>query len=74
MAESESPDFQRAFAAIRYVFGRREAELLEPFRVPHSSARAFVARLLHPERERRAEALAGELSRITGALTARSIK
>jgi hypothetical protein len=74
MAHFESSDFQRAFAAIRYLTGRREAELLEPFRLPQREARAFVQRLAQPERERRAEALAGELSRIASALEARSIK
>jgi hypothetical protein len=74
MAEFESSDFQRAFAAVSYLAGRREAELLEPFRRPHDDARAFVRRLSHPERERRAEALALELARLAGALEARSIK
>ena len=74
MSQFESSNFQRAFAAIRYLAGRREAELLEPFPAPHDEARAFVRRLAHPERERRAEALASELSRISSALTARSIK
>ena len=36
--------------------------------------RAFVRRLAHPDRERRAEALAVELARIGNALEARSIK
>jgi len=74
MAGFESSDFQRAFAAMRYLFGGRGTELLEPFRVPHGAARAFARGLSHPERERRAEALAGELSRISAALEARSIK
>jgi len=74
MAALASRDFQRAFAAMSYLFGRRDAQLLESFRVPHEEARAFVRRLGHPERERRAQALAVELSRISSALEARSIK
>jgi hypothetical protein len=74
MAQFESRDFQCAFAAVSYLAGRREAELLEPFAVSHHEARALQSRLAHPERERRAEALARELSRLAGALDARSIK
>jgi len=74
MAQFESRDFQCAFAAVSYLAGRREAELLEPFAVPHHEARALQSRLALPERERRAEALARELARIAGALEARSIK
>ena len=74
MAQFESPDFQRAFAAASYLVGRRNLELLEPFHPPHAEARALVRRLAHPERERRAQALAVELARIAAAVEARSIK
>jgi len=74
MPQFESPDFQRAFAAVSYVAGRRDAELLEPFSIPHDDARAWVRRLGHPQRERRAQELARELARISHALEARSIK
>lgn len=74
MAQFESRDFQCAFAAVSYLAGRREAELLEPFGLPHAEARALQSRLAHPDRERRAEALARELSRLASALEARSIK
>jgi hypothetical protein len=74
MAPFESRDFQCAFAAASFLFGRREAELLEPFAVTHAEARALQSRLARPERERRAEALARELARLAGALEARSIK
>ena len=74
MTQFDSSEFQRAFAAMSYVVGRRDAELLEPFRLPHQEARAFVRGLGHPERERRAEALARELARLATALEARSIK
>ncbi|HKO46701.1 MAG TPA: hypothetical protein VJV79_03210 [Polyangiaceae bacterium] len=74
MAQFESSDFQRAFAAMRYLAGRRDAELLEPFRFPHPDARAFARGLAHPERDRRAEALARELARVANALETRSFK
>jgi len=74
MAPLESRDFQRAFVAMSYLAGRREAELLEPLHRPHDDARGFMRQLGHPERERRAQVLAAELSRIGVALEARSIK
>jgi hypothetical protein len=74
MAQFESRDFQCAFAAVSYLAGRRKAELLEPFAKPHHEARALHGRLAHPERERRAEALARELARIASALEARAVK
>ncbi|HEY3255721.1 MAG TPA: hypothetical protein VGJ91_17300 [Polyangiaceae bacterium] len=74
MAQFESRDFQCAFAAVSYLAGRREAELLEPFSLPHPEARALQSRLAQPDRERRAEALARELLRLANALEARSIK
>ena len=74
MADPASPDFQRAFAAMSYMVGRRDAALLEPLRAPHDDARAFAHRLAHPERERRAEVLARELARLTASLEARAIK
>jgi hypothetical protein len=74
MRQLASRDFQCAFVAVSYLVGRREAELLEPFGSPHLEARALHSRLGHAERERRAEALARELSRLVNALEARSIK
>ena len=74
MPQFESPDFQCAFAAVSYLTGQREAKLLEPFRLPHAAARALQSRLGHAERERRAEALARELTRVAGALQARWLK
>jgi hypothetical protein len=74
MANLESPDFQRAFVALSYVIGRRAAQLLEPLRIPHDGARAFARRLGHPERERRAQVLARELSRLASAVEARTLK
>jgi hypothetical protein len=74
MSQFETRDFQCAFAAVSYLTGRRDAELLAPFKVPQLEARAFSSRLAQPERERRAEALARELLRVANALEARSIK
>ena len=74
MANLESSDFQRAFVALSYMVGRRDTELLDPLRAPHEDARAFARRLGHPERERRAEVLARELSRLANAIAARTLK
>jgi len=74
MNQFESRDFQCAFAAVSYLAGRSETELLAPFAIPQLEARALQSRLAHPERERRAEALARELARLASALEARSIK
>jgi len=74
MNQFESRDFQCAFAAVSYLAGRRETELLAPFATPQLEARALQSRFAHPERERRAEALARELARLASALEARSIK
>ncbi|MEO7038350.1 MAG: hypothetical protein ABI548_30550 [Polyangiaceae bacterium] len=74
MANPASPDFQRAFAAMSYMVGRRDTELLEPLQAPHDDARAFARRLSHAERERRAEVLARELAQLTASLEQRTIK
>lgn len=74
MPNVASPSFQRAFVALSYVAGRRNTELLAAFANVHEEARQAAKRLAHPERERRAEALALELSRVASALEARRIK
>jgi tryptophan 2,3-dioxygenase len=74
MAELDSSDFQRAFAAVSYLLGRRDGELLEPFAASPDTARLFVSRLAHPDRERRAEVLARELARLAVSLSARTLK
>jgi len=74
MGQFDRRDFQCAFAALSYLAGRRDGELLEPFTAPHLEARALQSRLAQPERERRAEALARELSRLARSLEARAIK
>ena len=74
MADVGSPEFQRAFAAVSYLVGRRNDELLGAVKAPHPEARAFAQRLGHPERERRAEVLARELARVVSSLEARKLK
>ena len=74
MARIDSPEFQRAFTALSYLAGRRDAELLAPLIVPGQEAQALALRLGHPERERRAEVLARELGRLALSLDARKLK
>jgi hypothetical protein len=74
MSQFASRDFQCGFAALSYLAGRRDTELLAPFSAPHLEARALSARLSHSERERRAEALARELARLASSLEARAVK
>jgi len=74
MSNVELPSFQRAFVALSYVAGRRDATLLEAFSSIHADTQLLTQRLANPERERRAEVLARELSRIALSLEARSIK
>jgi hypothetical protein len=69
-----SPDFQRAMVALSYFMGRRDSQLVEAFSEPLQEALLCVRRLGHSERERRAEVLARELSRVALAVDARSIK
>ena len=73
MANVQSPEFQRAFAAVSYLVGQREAELLAPLASPTEEARALARRLEHSERDRRAEVLARELGRLALSLDARKI-
>ena len=74
MSSVAHSSFQRAFVALSYVAGRRDRKLLEGVLAPQDETRVLVQRLAHPERERRAEVLARELSRIAAAHEARSIK
>lgn len=74
MPDLNNPLFQRAFAAISYLAGRRGSELFEPLATVHEETRLLVRRLSHQERERRAEALARELSLVATALEARALK
>ncbi len=68
-----SPEFQRAFAAVSYLVGRREAELIAPLAAPGPDVQALARRLEHPDRERRAEVLARELGRLALSLDARKL-
>ena len=74
MPNLKSSDFQRAFAAVSYFCGRRGAQLLEPLPSPHTDARALVQKFGHSERDRRAEILAHELTRLASALELRTVK
>ncbi|MET0790922.1 MAG: hypothetical protein ABW061_05330 [Polyangiaceae bacterium] len=73
MASIHKPEFQRAFAAVSYLAGRRGADLLGPLPAPGEEAQSLVRRLEHPERERRAEVLARELNRLALSLDARKL-
>jgi len=73
MANIRSPEFQRAFAAVSYLTGQRDAELLAPLPSAGEEALALARRLGHPERERRAEVLARELGRVALSLDARKL-
>jgi len=74
MANVDIAAFQRAFVAISYLVGRRDAELLAPIRSPSDDARLLARRLGHPERERRAEVLARELTHLASTIEARTLK
>jgi hypothetical protein len=65
-----APAFQRAFVATRYFLGAREEGLAAPLG-DAAAARAVEETLRHPERERRAEALATEVAHVVRALEAR---
>jgi len=69
-----SPAFQRAFAAMSYFVGRRGDALLAPLPEPGAEALALVEHLAHPDRAKRAEALAAELTRVYAELERRSYR
>ena len=71
---TESAAFQRAFVALGYFVDRRGAELLEPLEAPTSQAQELVRRLSDPSRDVRAQALAGELSRLVASLQAHELR
>lgn len=70
-----SPDFQRAFLAMRYFWGARGVDLGAGLdRVGLTPAAADVLRgLTDAARERRAAALASELGRLATSLDQRSL-
>jgi hypothetical protein len=72
-ASAFSPDFQRAFVAVRYFLGARGEGLGAPLG-DASAARMTEERLAHPDRERRAGALAVEIGRVVRALETRNFR
>jgi hypothetical protein len=66
-------DYQRAFVAMRYFLGAREAELAAPLGAA-PEAEAVARRLAQPDRQKRAEALAAEIGRVVRALDAGTIR
>ncbi len=72
-SEPFSPEFQRAFVAVRYFLGARGAGLGAPLGEA-DAAKLTEKRLAHPDRERRAEALAAEVGRVVRALEARTFR
>lgn len=66
--------FERAFVAVSYVLGRRDADLLQALEAPGAEAQALKEALAHPERSDRARALAGALEPIVKAHEARRLK
>jgi hypothetical protein len=68
------PEFQRAFLALRYFLGARGAELAAPLGTATPEAESLLARLDHPDKTRRAEALAGEVGQVLRTLEARAIR
>jgi hypothetical protein len=72
---ARSPDFQRAFVAMRYFWGMRGAALgdaLEGLGIEPQAA-DVLGGLCHPERAERAKALGAELGRLAAALDARGL-
>ncbi len=70
-----SPDFQRAFVAMRYYWGARGAGLadaLEGLGVQPATADVLTG-LCHEGRAERARALGSELGRLAAALDARGL-
>ena len=72
---ARSPDFQRAFVAMRYFWGTRGpalADALEGVGVQAATADVLIG-LCHVERTERAKALGAELGRLATALDARGL-
>jgi hypothetical protein len=68
-----SPDFARAFVAVRYFLGARGVGLGAPLGDANAT-HVTEAQLGHPDRERRATALAAEVGRVVRALEARNFR
>ncbi len=70
MSAPEFPaEYQRAFVAMRYFLGARDAELGAPLGTA-PEAEAVARRLSQPDRQKRAEALAAAIGRVVRALDA----
>jgi hypothetical protein len=67
-------DFQRAFVAVRYAAGARDATPLAPFARPNDGALELLRTLSSGVRQERAQALAVELKRIARVLEARRLR
>jgi hypothetical protein len=72
---ARSPDFQRAFVALRYFWGARATALGEGLEQigTHAAAADVMSGLSHAERAERARALSVELGRLASALEQRSL-
>lgn len=71
---TQSPEFQRAFVAVRYFLGARGEDLATPLGAAAVDGRALAERLSHPDRQRRAEVLASEVGLVVRALEARTFR
>lgn len=70
-----SPDFQRAFVAMRYYWGQRGpalADALDGVSLAPAAAELLTG-LCHTERAERAKALGTELGRLASALDERGL-
>ena len=70
-----SPDFQRAFVAMRYYFGARGPNLADALASPSLQPATvdLLAGLCHDDRGERARVLGGELARLAAALDERGL-
>lgn len=73
-AARRDPAFERAFVAFRYFLGARGGEVAAALEAPSAAAGELAAALEHPDRQRRAEILAGEIGQVGRALEARSYR
>ena len=71
---TQSPDFQRAFVAVRYFLGARGVDLAAPLGDAAVHGHKLAERLAHADRQRRAEVLAGEVGHVVRALEARAFR
>jgi len=70
----QSPDFQRAFVAVRYFLGARGDDLAAPLGEHGAHGQALAVRLAHADRQRRAEVLAVEVGHVVRTLEARAFR